>query len=67
MKENRNCWAVYFTRRCGKGDDTRQSIDLTYQQCREHLRLLRKMEKGCKMGNRWAMRRLAGTVVIEEQ
>jgi hypothetical protein len=52
------CWAVYFTHTWGSRDERKQSIDLTYQECREHLRLLRKLERQSKMGHRYVMRRL---------
>jgi hypothetical protein len=57
------CWAVYFTRRWGQPDNRKHSIDLAYQDCREHLRILRKMERQSKMGHRYAMRRKPNTGV----
>jgi hypothetical protein len=51
-------WAVYITRTWRGPEFRKQSIDLTYQEAREHLRLLRKIERSCPMGTRYAMHKL---------
>jgi hypothetical protein len=53
------CWAVFITKAWGqKIEELQQSIPLTKQEAKDHMGLLRRMEKESPMGKRYRMRKL---------